>query len=314
MTPTTPTVQQTNNLKPARFDPTLVRYSPRWVGMGAALGTLATLAVQWGGVPAAATLGIASVAGATYATLMEPRRPVLERVTLRLPTLPAELEGLRIGQISDLHLGHPHGHTNTRWAVRQMNNEQPDLLLLTGDFVSFDHAIPNLPELLRPLHAPLGMYAVPGNHDYWEGMDRIQAELAPLGIEFLINTSRRLQWRGREFWLAGVDDMWFGRADLDAALAQVPPDAFTLLMAHAPDFADTAAQRNIAVQFSGHTHGGHLCLPWLGSFCLPKYGTRYAIGLEHIASMQLYISRGLGGLSLRLGCPPEATIFTLARA
>lgn len=313
MTSTTPTVSETKSMKPARFDPTLVRYSPRWLGAGAAAGTLAALAVQAGGVAAAVALGAAGVAGAAYTVLVEPRRPVLERVTLRLPNLPPALEGLRIGQLSDMHLGQPYGHENTRWAVAQMVREEPDLLIMTGDFVSFPEPIVELPELLGPLHAPLGMYAVPGNHDYWEGVDEIRAMLEPLGVEFLINAGKRLSWRGGTFWLAGVDDMWGGAVDLDAALAHVPADAFTLLLAHAPDFADVAARHNIAVQFSGHTHGGHMCLPFLGWFCLPLHGMRYAIGHERVQAMQLYITRGLGGLPFRLGCPPEATIFTLVR-
>ncbi len=295
------------------FDPTRVQYSLRWVGAGATLTALAAVATRWGGLPVAAMLGAIGIAGAAYSTLLEPRRPVLERITLRLPTLPPALEGLRIGQLSDLHLGHPFTETNTRWAVQQMLREQPDLLLITGDFVSFDHAIDQLPELLAPLHAPLGIYAVPGNHDYWEGVDTIRAQLAPLGIEFLINSHRLLHWQGGSFVLAGIDDLWDGKPDLDAALAGVAPESFTMLLSHAPDSAPEVAQRNIAVQFSGHTHGGHLRLPLLGSFCLPLYGTRYAIGHEQVGALQLYVSRGLGGVPLRLGCPPEATIFTLAR-
>lgn len=314
MTPTTHTTQTNHTKARHPFDPTQVRYSPRWMGAGAALSTLAALAVQRGGVPALTALGAAGLAGAAYATLLEPRRPILEHVTLRLPTLPPALEGLRIGQLSDMHLGHPYTEDNTRWAVTQMIREQPDLILITGDFVSFDHAIAALPGLLRPLRAPLGIYAVPGNHDYWEGLATIQAILNPLGIDFLINTNRRLTWRNASFWLAGVDDVWDGAPDLDAALAGIPADGFTLLLSHAPDFATEAAKRNIAAQFSGHTHGGHLHLPLLGSFCLPFYGTRFPVGFEQVGAMQLYVTRGLGGMPLRLGCPPEATIFTLARA
>lgn len=308
-----PDARSTQAPKPARFDPTLVRYSLRWLGAGAALSTLATLAVQRGGNPTATMLGIAGLAGATYATLLEPRRPVLERIILRLPTLPPALEGLRIGQLSDLHLGHVHTYANTAWAVQQMVREQPDLLVMTGDYVNFEHAVADLPHLLRPLRAPLGIYAVPGNHDHLEGLEHIQDCLAPLGVTFLINSHRRLSWRGATLWLVGVDDMWSGGADLDAALTNVPADGFKLLLVHEPDMADMAAERNVALQFSGHTHGGHLCLPLLGSFCLPLYGLRYPVGLERVGSTYVYVSRGLGGMPLRLGCPPEATIFTLTR-
>ncbi len=309
MTTSTTSIHQIT--PPPRFGLAKLKYSPRWLGAGVVLGTLSTLAVQWGGSTSVAALGVAGLAGASYATLVEPRHPILEHVTLRIPNLPPELAGLRIGQLSDLHLGHPYSHANTHWAVHQMERERPDLLLLTGDFVSTQPAIADLPDLLRPLQAPLGIYAVPGNHDYWEGLDEIITTLQPLGIEFLVNKSRVLQWGTARFWLAGVDDMWGGGTDLALALTDVPADAFTLLMAHAPDLADVAAQYNIAVQFSGHTHGGHLRLPWLGSFCLPRHGTRYAAGFEQVGSLQVYVSRGLGGRPLRLGCRPEATIFTL---
>ncbi|MCU0493996.1 MAG: metallophosphoesterase [Chloroflexaceae bacterium] len=295
-----------------RFDPRFVRYSPRWLGAGAALGSLAALAAYRGGLPVTLALGALGAAGAAYATLLEPATPVLERHVFHLPKLPPELSGLRIGQLSDMHLGQPHALANTRWAVQQMVIEQPDLIVLTGDFVSYASFIGNLPELLKPLHAPLGIFAVAGNHDYWEGLDEIQARLAPLGVEFLINRNRRLTWRGAPFTLAGIDDIWDGTPDMAATLAGTQPDDFTLLLAHAPDCADEAAAAGVSLQLSGHTHGGHIHLPWLGSFCLPFHGTRYPIGHEHVGDMQVYVSRGLGGLPLRLGCPPEAAIITLA--
>lgn len=275
------------------------------------LTSMAALAVRIGGLPAAALLGSAGMAALTYITLIEPRMPVLERVTLHLPQLPPELAGLRIGQLSDLHLGVLHSAANTRWAVQQMLRERPDLIVLTGDFVSLKCAIGELTPLLRPLHAPLGVYAILGNHDHWEGVDAIRSQLEPLGITFLVNANTRLRWRSREFWLAGVDDMWYGHPDLKAALDHIPADAFTILLAHEPDFADIAAQRNVHLQLSGHTHGGHVQLPGLGTLCLPHHGLNYISGLKRVESLQLYVARGLGGLPVRLNCPPEATLLTL---
>jgi hypothetical protein len=257
--------------------------------------------------PTFATIGTV----AAYSTMIEPRRPVLERVTLRFPSLPPELDGLRIGHLSDFHLGFPNGLKNTRWAVKQMLLEQPDVLVLTGDFVSFRRSIPDLPGALRTLRAPLGMYAVPGNHDHWEGLDDIRASLEPLGVRFLMNEHVCLRWRGGDLWLAGIDDMWYGKPDLNAALAGIPPHAFTILLSHAPDFADIARTRPISLQLSGHTHGGHLQLPWLGWFCVPFHGFRYVSGLEQVGTMQVYITRGLGGTPLRLNCRPDATVLTL---
>lgn len=284
-----------------------------WLGAGIGLAGLAGLAVRMGGMPAAAMVSTAGVAVATYATLIEPRTPVLEQVTIRLPHLPPELDGLRIGQLSDLHLGVIYSAENVRRAVQQIVHERPDLIVITGDFVSLKTAIAELPRLLRPLHAPLGVYAITGNHDHWEGVDAILHELEPIGIEFLINENAHLRWRGGELWLAGVDDMWYGSPNLKATLDGIPEHGFTILLAHEPDFADVAAQRNVHVQLSGHTHGGHVHLPMLGSLCLPHYGMNYVSGLMQVGPMQLYISRGLGGMPVRLNCPPEATILTLSR-
>jgi hypothetical protein len=301
-----------------RFDPTpgRVRYSARWMGAAAGGSVLAGLAVAQGGVIALAGVGIAGVAGAAYALLHEPRSPRLERVTLRLPNLPRALDGLRIGQISDLHLGMPFTAENSRWAAAEMARERPDLLAFTGDFVSYEHAIAELPSALAPLaelRPALGSYAVPGNHDYWEGVPAIRRALEPLGVQFLINDHRVLRHGEATLVVAGLDDLWDGRPDLDTALGGTPADAFTVLLAHCPDSADEAARRGVDVQLSGHTHGGHMRLPGLGSFCLPRHGWRYPVGHAQIGATQLYVSRGIGGLPLRLGCPPEATVITLRR-
>lgn len=300
-----------------RFDPTpgRVRYSPRWLGATAAGGALAVAAIAVAGLPAAAAMATLGAAGAAYATLHEPRRPVLERVTLRFPDLPPALDGLRVGQISDIHLGMRYSSANARWAVAQMARERPDLLAFTGDFVSYAESIPELPVVLAGLpRARLGTFAVPGNHDYWEGVPEIRRALAPLSVEFLINQHRAVSVGGTTMVVAGVDDEWDGVPDMGAALAGAPAGAFTLLLAHCPDAADAAAARGVHAQLSGHTHGGHMRLPGLGSFCLPRHGWSYPAG--HILAApatQVYVSRGLGGIPLRLGCAPEATIITLRR-
>ncbi len=298
------------------FDPTPGRvfYSARWLSALVGATAVGALATGRGGLPAAAAFGLVGVAGVAYATLIEPRRPILERITLRLPHLPAALDGLRIGQMSDLHLGHPFAAANTRWAVAQMVAERPDLLALTGDFVSFERVIADLPELLRPLHAPLGIFAVPGNHDYWEGLPAIRRKLEPLGVQFLINEHRLLTVNTTQLAIVGVDDFWEGESDLEAALADIPHGVTKLLLSHVPDMADRAAAAGVALQLSGHTHGGHVRAPLLGPLVLPRYGTRYPLGLLHIGGTQLYVTRGIGGMPLRFGCPPEATIITLKRS
>jgi predicted MPP superfamily phosphohydrolase len=301
-----------------RFDPTpgRVRYSVRWLAAATGGAALGGLAILQGGLGAAALLGAGGAAGAAYALLHEPRSPRLERITLRFPGLPAALDGLTIGQLSDLHLGMRFSAANSRWAAEAVARERPDLVALTGDFVSYEHAIAELPAVLAPLAAapaPLGTFAVPGNHDYWEGLPAIEGLLAPLGVEFIVNRHRVLRRGGAELVVAGVDDLWDGKPDMAAALAGAPEGAFRLLLSHCPDTADEAAERGVALQLSGHTHGGHVRLPGLGALCLPRHGWRYAIGHERVGATQLYVSRGLGGMPLRFGCPPEATIITLRR-
>jgi predicted MPP superfamily phosphohydrolase len=293
--------------------PGRVRYSARWLGAGASAAGLAAVALSRGGLPAAASIGVAGLAGAAYALLIEPRRPRLERLTLRYADLPAGLEGLRIGHLSDLHLGMRYAAANTRWAVAQLAAEAPDLLAFTGDFVSYASAIPDLAGLLAPLRAPLGAYAVPGNHDHWEGLAEIEQALRSVGIELLMNRQRRLAYGGAALTVAGVDDFWEGEADMAAALAGAPAGGFSLLLCHVPDMADEAAARGVSLQLSGHTHGGHMRLPGLGAFALPRHGWRYPIGHIRVGATQVYVSRGIGGMPLRLGCPPEATVITLRR-
>lgn len=297
-----------------KMDPPSLYYSRTWLQAGAAgmAAALLPLAIRrW--LPLAAA-GVLGVAGAAYSTMLEPARPVLEHVTLRLPTLPAALDGLRIGQISDMHLGLPHTGRNTLWAIGQMRREQPDLLVLTGDFVTIYESIADIPGVLRGLHAPLGMYAVTGNHDYWPDLHDLRSALEIAGITLLCNNRRLLRWRGGAFWLAGVEDVWRGQPDFCAALGGIPKDAFTVLLCHAPDAADEAANHGVAVQLAGHTHGGHIRLPLLGSASLPRYGLRYIAGQYTVGTMTLYVSRGLGGIPVRFGCPPEATVVTLRRS
>lgn len=291
--------------------PPHVTYSRVWGGLGACMAGLTAVGLWRYGRSMAVSLAGASVASLAYMTLIEPRRPQLTQITYLLPSLPAALDGLRIGQISDSHLGQLHTADNLAWAIAQMQREQPELLVLTGDLVATHQAIAQLPDFVRGLSAPLGVYAVAGNHDYWEGLAEVRQALDQIGIPLLMNEHCRLRWKGADLWLAGIDDLWEGRPDVAAALAGVPPGAFTVLLAHVPDIADESATHHIALQLSGHTHGGHLRLPLIGPFSLPRHGLRYAMGHYTVGTMALYVSRGLGGAPLRFLCRPEATIITL---
>jgi predicted MPP superfamily phosphohydrolase len=295
------------------LDPARLVNNPAWLGVGAAAAGVGALALKLAGRRAAAGMGALGLAGAIYSKVWEPSHPTLEHVTLRFPTLPPALDGLRIGQITDTHLGLRYTAENLRWAVGEMQRAQPDLIAVTGDLAGLKAGVPLITPLLRDLRAPLGVYAVPGNHDYWEGLGDVQGALALAGIPLLMNQNLRMSWRGADFWLAGVDDVFDGRPDFVAASAGIPAGAFSILLAHAPDLADNALGYGFALQLSGHSHGGHLRLPQLGAYTHPRYGARYVMGHYRAGDMQIYVSRGLGGTPLRWLCRPEATIFTLRR-
>jgi uncharacterized protein len=288
-----------------------VRFSRRWLVAGGAAALTAAGAVAAGGLPAALVLAAAAALLGGYATAVEPARPQLRRRTIRLAGLPPAWHGLTIGHLSDLHLGHPFTAANLRWAVAQLQQEAVDLIALTGDLVQQPTAMTEIAGLLAPLRAPLGIYAVPGNHDYWEGLPALQAALADLPIEWLINRHVVLQRGAAALVLAGIDDHWDGSPDLRAAFAGAPADAVRLLLAHCPDVADAAATCGAQLQLSGHTHGGHLRLPGFGPLALPRYGWRYHDGVYDLAPLTLTVSRGIGGAPLRLGCAPELVLLRI---
>lgn len=261
---------------------------------------------------------VAGTATYTYGTWIETDWLEVEDIEIAIPGLPTALDGFRIVQLSDFHL-YPHTRLELiRKAVEESNLLKPDLAVLTGDFVlSTAQAIDDLAPVLASLNPRLGIFAILGNHDYWQGADVVTRGLETAGIPLLINRGVTLAHQNAAFHLAGVDDIWSGRPDLDAALAGATGDATgdtpVILLAHEPDFADrVAADGRVDLQLSGHSHGGQVRLPFLGAPFLPPYGRKYDLGHYTIGKMQLYTNRGLGVTApIRLNCPPEVTLITL---
>lgn len=244
-----------------------------------------------------------------------PRSLSLEEVPVALARVTPALVGLRIGLITDIH-HEPHRPTAMlARAVALLNDARPDVILLGGDYVNstardFDHAL----ALLAQLRAPLGVYGVLGNHDYWAGADYLSALLTRAGVTILRNEARALRAPGGgEWWLVGVDSTVRGHDDLDAAFAAVPPDAFRILLAHEPEVADGVVARDLMfdLQLAGHSHGGQIVLPLVGAPMLPRLGRRYIRGLH--SSPTVYTSRGLGTVPpyLRYNSDPEVAVLTL---
>lgn len=247
-------------------------------------------------------------------------QPEVSYVSLPIPHLPASLSGLRIAQLSDIHLNKRMRATHLMKAVQIVAELSPDYVFLTGDYVSDhgDHA-DQLIEPLRQLPAPA--YAIWGNHDYYNEVARVRRALRETPVRILQNEAVQV---APELYLAGLDDALLGRPDLKAAMKSVPTDAFTLLLVHEPDyFASVLSQQApVAGQFSGHTHGGQIRLPALRNRAsqpqgwapvLPELGHQYPLGLYQIEERFVYTNRGLGfsGFPLRVNCEPEITLFTL---
>ncbi|MBX3054113.1 MAG: metallophosphoesterase [Caldilineaceae bacterium] len=266
-------------------------------------------------------VALSAAAALGYARLLEPNWVEVVEQNLAIPHLPEHLVGTRIAQLSDIHLGEYTGPEKLLDAVERVNRLAPDLVFLTGDYVTrTERDASGLVEPLRRLAAPT--YAILGNHDLWTDRTTVTQALAETPAQLLVN-------RGEEalpgLFVAGVDDIWSGRPDVRAALADSPAGAVSLLLAHEPDYFDrvVGADAPVAVQFSGHSHGGQVRIPsttpdgaglWTRAPVLPRYGERYPIGLYRVGQRQVYTNRGLGvwPLPYRVNCRPEITIFRLA--
>jgi len=237
-------------------------------------------------------------------------------IRMSIPALPESFHHYRIIQISDFHLGTWLRHRHLEQIVHRVNSLHPDLIVITGDFVNHnaDKYAPGLVEVLSVLRAKDGIVAVLGNHDHWTNPEAVRWALRRSNIKELNNSVIPISRNGSSIHLAGIDDHLAGFDDLCSVLDQMPADAITILLAHEPDFAEHSARTGrFVLQLSGHSHGGQIRLPIIGTPYLPPLGRLYPRGLYTIDGMKLYTNRGLGTswLGLRINCPPEITIFTL---
>ena len=240
-----------------------------------------------------------------------------------IPDLPSAFNGFRIAQISDLHLEEYTEDYFLRRVIHHVNSLNPDMVLVTGDFISRGPLSTNASfaaagrcaEILTTLRCPL-RYGILGNHDAAVGSRVIRGHMEANGLPILVNQHIRITRGGQHIYLAGVDDIAYGSPNLDLAIPR-NADAPVILMAHEPDYADVVVThlRGSHVDFilSGHTHGGQIRIPGLKPLALPPLGKLYPEGHFLIGGSQLYVNRGIGtvGVPFRLNCMPEITLATL---
>ncbi len=277
------------------------------------------------------TGAVAVAAGAAFGAdgLLESYRVEVKKFDVTLKRLPPAFDGFTIAQLSDFHYEKHFSAVPIRKAIDLVNGLQPDLIVLTGDFVTVGtfesnshakryaaHAAVPCAEILGLMHARLGKYAVLGNHDAYSNAPFIIEALLAQGIPVLKNRSIPIERDSARFWLAGIDDALEAQPDLDAAIEKIPREEAIVLLAHEPDFADEAAQAPIDLQLSGHSHGGQIWIPGIGAPWLPPLARIYPRGLYQVGNLVLYTNVGVGTIRvpIRLNCVPEVTLITLRSA
>jgi len=253
--------------------------------------------------------------GAILSIANEAYEPIIRRVTLSIRDLPSDLEGYRIAQMTDFHL-YPYTTSGlVHKAVAMANSLKPDLTVLTGDYVwRIVGAAYDLAAILSGLDARHGVYSVLGNHDYWTSIEVVMDAWQQHRLPMLVNQGVPIQVGKATLFLAGLDDGWSGRPDLNATLANAPAEAPVVLLYHEPDLADQVSlDGRVDLQLAGHTHGGQVRPPNRKPFFLPYLGKKYDYGLYQVNGMWLYTNPGIGMISVpyRFNCPPEVTEFTL---
>ncbi|HOE95896.1 MAG TPA: metallophosphoesterase [Candidatus Sumerlaeota bacterium] len=279
-------------------------------------------------IGAALGVGGGAAAGAgVYGVWLLPSMLRVRHYDIPVPDLPAALDVLRVVHLSDTHYGPFISLSYLKEVIERINALRPDLVLLTGDYV---HRTENSVEpgiaALAALRARLGVAAVLGNHDHWEGAPAVRRAFAAADIPLVDNDRLFLTVDGlaREpadpadaLCVAGVGDLWEDEVEPEQALAGVPAATPRLLLSHNPDVAEHLNPRlRVDLMLCGHTHGGQVYLPLIGAPIIPSaYGQKYVGGMCRGPTCPVLVTRGVGMafLPVRLGVPPEFGVLTLRR-
>ena len=267
-----------------------------------------------------ALLLLAGMTCAVWGFLIEPNQLVVNQHTIQIGNWPNELGNLRVALIADIHTGAPFiDDEKLRRIVELTNQQQPDLVIMLGDFMSQNtwHGHRVAPEVtanhLKHLRAPLGVYAVLGNHDWWDDGEKVKRALEEVGIRVLENDVTEIKWRQKSFWLAGLSDAWSRPQHVDETIAKIPSAATVIAFTHSPDVFPNVPS-TVPLVLAAHTHGGQVKIPLLGTPIVPShFGQKYVAGYVFENGHHLFVTTGIGTsiLPVRFRVPPEIVILTI---
>jgi uncharacterized protein len=255
-----------------------------------------------------------------WAFLVEPNRLVVRQETITIDKWPKELSDLKIAVISDIHIGGWFiDDKKLRLIVERTNQLQPEMIVILGDYMSGESSTSHRVEpevfgtVLKELRAPLGVYSVLGNHDWWWDGRRVRHGLEANGIKVLDDEVMEVKGRGRSVWLAGLADLWTRPQYIDETIAKIPQDEPVIALTHNPDIFPRLPQR-VSLLLAGHTHGGQVRFPIIGTVVEPsKIGPQYVRGHVFENNHHLFVTTGIGTsiVPIRFGVPPEIVLITL---
>ena len=267
--------------------------------------------------------------GYGYSTEVEMNWIEITKLTLKLPRLDSAFQGIKLVQISDIHLGQWMNKEKLDHVFKLALEQAPDYFILTGDYLEYHpYGEPNewatyeenlklISNSFSQLPAFCPTIGILGNHDHKIYAGWVEQALSEAGVTVLRNSVITIQRGKYQLHLAGLDDVSQNMDRLDTLMKALPEDGAAILLVHEPDFADvSSATLRFDLQISGHSHGGQIVLPIIGAPVLPEMGRKYPSGLYNVNNMLLYTNRGVGvtTVNARFNCRPEITVFTLEAA
>lgn len=250
-----------------------------------------------------------------WAFFIEPDRLVVRHETIAIENWPRELSDLRIAVISDIHVGGSFiDDQKVRLIVERTNQLQPEMIVILGDYMTSDRVEPEVfGATLKNFQAPLGVYSVLGNHDWWFDGKRVRGGLEANGIKVLEDEVLEVKRGDTSVWLAGLADLWTRAQRIDQTIAKIPQGQPIIALTHNPDIFPRVPQR-VSLMLAGHTHGGQVSFPIIGAVIAPSdFGLRYVRGHVFENNHHLFVTTGIGTsiVPVRLNVPPEIVLLTV---